>query len=101
MYHVFIVDDNTFKLHLEYLFVGTGAKNRMSSFLHSPETAQLHHSTESNLVGMIADISKIRAGDKIIFYLQASISKKREGMFFGVFEATSRAFFDENNDNNF
>lgn len=24
--HVFIVDENTFKYHLEYLFVGTGGK---------------------------------------------------------------------------
>ena len=27
--HVFIVDDNTFKYHLEYMFAGTGAKKML------------------------------------------------------------------------
>ena len=31
--HVFVVNQITFKQHLEYMFAGTGAKNRMSLFL--------------------------------------------------------------------
>lgn len=31
--HVFIVDDITFKIHLEYMFAGTGGNNTDMSFL--------------------------------------------------------------------
>lgn len=55
--HVFIVDTNTFKYHLEYLFAGTGAKNNSIDFNNKPNTS-LNHTTENNLVGMIADFSK-------------------------------------------
>ncbi len=99
MYHVFIVDENTFKYHLEYLFAGTGAQDRLSVFLSNPSTSAIHSTTERNLVGMIADVSKIRLGDKIIFYLQATT--QRQGMFFGIFKAASRAFFDENDEDNY
>ena len=98
-YHVFIVDNKTFKYHLEYMFAGIGAKDKISPFLSNFKTNKIHSTTERNLVGMIADISRIRIGDKIIFYLQAS--KNRQGTFFGTFRATSIAFFDENNDNNY
>ena len=30
--HVFIVDSTTFKIHLEYLFAGTGAKDNKVDF---------------------------------------------------------------------
>ena len=30
--HVFIVDTNTFKYHLEYLFAGTGAKDNFIDY---------------------------------------------------------------------
>ena len=30
--HVFIVDSTTFKLHLEYLFAGTGAQDNQIDF---------------------------------------------------------------------
>ena len=33
MTHVFVVDQTTFKYHLEYLFAGTGAKDKTSPFL--------------------------------------------------------------------
>lgn len=98
-YHVFIVDENTFKYHLEYGFAGTGAGDKTSPFLFHSKTNEIHSTTERNLVGMIADISRVRIGDKIIFYLQAS--QNRQGMFFGVFRAASTAFFDENDDNNY
>ncbi len=31
--HVFIVNEQTLKIYLEYLFAGTGAKDRLSPFL--------------------------------------------------------------------
>lgn len=102
--HVFIVDENTFKLHLEYMFAGTGATNsetkepRKVPFLSDPAT-KIHPTTEKNLVGMIADISRVRAGDNIIFYLQAT--NKKPGKFFGIFKAIDRSFFDDNDEDNF
>ena len=69
-YHVFIVDKYTFKYHLEYMFAGTGAGDKEVPFL-TDCNAYTHPTTERNLVGMIADVSRIRHGDKIIFYLQA------------------------------
>lgn len=96
--HVFIVNEQTFKYHLEYMFAGTGAKDKLSTFLYNPN-AIFNATTERNLVGMIADISRIQIGDNIVFYLQASQGK--QGQFFGVFKAKSRAFFDENDHYNF
>lgn len=96
--HVFVVDSTTFKLHLEYMFAGTGAKDKTSPFLQNSDV-NYHHSTERNLVGMIADISRVRQGDKIVFYLQATASN--QGMFFGFFKAESVGFFDENDADNY
>jgi hypothetical protein len=96
--HVFIVDSTTFKLHLEYLFAGTGAKDNKIDFNNGPRTA-LHATTENMLIGMIADGSRIRRGDQIIFYLQQEFSKKIfEGKFFGIFKAQNEWSFLDNND---
>jgi len=96
--HVFIVDLTTFKLHLEYLFAGTGAKDNKIDFNNNPGTA-LHATTENMLIGMIADGSRIRRGDQIIFYLQQEFSKKIfEGKFFGIFKAKNDWSFLDNND---
>lgn len=96
--HVFIVNEKTFKYHLEYMFAGTGAKEKESQFLDNP-LIQYNAATERNLVGMIADISRIQIGDNIIFYLQATADN--QGRFFGVFRARSKAFFDENDTDNY
>ncbi len=98
MVHVFIVDETTLKYHLEYLFAGTGAKDKTAPFLNN---ALINYpaTTERMLVGMIADISRIRIGDKVIFYLQATANS--QGMFFGVFKVVSNPFFDENDNNNY
>jgi hypothetical protein len=64
---VFVVDSTTFKMHLEYMFAGTGVKDKTSPFLENSEV-NYHHSTERNLVGMSADISRVRQGDRIVFY---------------------------------
>lgn len=98
MTHVFVVDETTFKYHLEYLFAGTGAKDKSAPFLAN-HLININSTIERMLIGMIADISRISIGDKIIFYLQAT--KHNQGMFFGVFKVISNPFFDENDDNNY
>lgn len=98
MAHVFVVDETTFKYHLEYLFAGTGAKDKESQFLLSSDV-RYPSTTERMLTGMIADISRIRIGDKVIFYLQSRNGKS--GMFYGVFKVVSKPFFDENDQDNY
>ena len=98
--HVFIVDTNTFKYHLEYLFAGTGAKDNFIDFNNNPNTS-LNHTTENNLVAMIADSQRIRKGDFVIFYLQQNYSEKVwEGKFYGIFKAKEDLSFLDNNDAN-
>ena len=94
--HVFIVDDNTCKYHLEYMFAGTGAKDKIIDF-NNTKNSQLHHSSEAGLVGMMADGCRVRKDDLIIFYVQEE-SKKHEGLFFGIFQATENGIFLDNND---
>ena len=60
--HVFIVDDNTFRYHLEYLFAGTGAKDKTIDF-NNKKISKLHHSSEAGLVGMMADGCRVRKDD--------------------------------------
>ncbi len=98
--HVFIVGDQTFPLHLQYKFAGIGAKdNTYIDFNNSPFT-KLYHSTERKLVGMIADISRIRKGDRVLFYLQNS--NGNEGRFYGIFRVSEdTTFLDNDNDNQF
>jgi predicted RNA-binding protein len=96
--HVFIVDKTTFNIHLNYLFAGTGAKESIVDFNNNPQS-NLHSTTERNLVCMIADASRIRRGDTIIFYLQQSITEGiYEGKFYGVFKAVNDWSFFDNND---
>lgn len=95
MTHVFIVNEKTFKIHLEYMFAGTGG-TKDASFLQNNEI-QLHWKTEFNVVDMISDISRIRNGDKIIFYVQASTTSP--GKFYGVFKAKGTPFYDSNENN--
>lgn len=95
--HVFIVNDTTFKYHLEYMFAGTGSKDKVIDF-NNKEISNLHHSSESSLVGMMADGCRIRKDDLVIFYLQAT--SIHEGMFFGVFQAISEGIFLDNFENN-
>lgn len=103
MVHVFVVDQITFKYHLEYLFAGTGAKGKTSPFLTNASAQYVKNvfsqSSERMLVGMIADISRIRINDKVIFYLQSY--NGNPGRFYGVFSVASNPFFDENDSNNY
>lgn len=95
--HVFIVDSTTFKFHLEYLFVGTGAEEWKIDFNDSQKTS-LPHATENMLIDMIADLSRIRCGDQIIFYLQEKLGEVTEGKFFGIFKVKDNCIFLDDND---
>ena len=98
--HVFIVDVNTFKYHLEYLFAGTGAKDHSIDFNNKPNTL-LHHKIEDILVGMMADSLRVRKGDFVVFYLQQNLKEKvYEGKFYGIFKVKNDTSFLDNNDSN-
>jgi len=59
--HVFIVNENTFPAHLEYMFAGTSSGE------------------QDNNISLLADIKRVRAGDRVIFYF--------EGVgFYGIFK---------------
>lgn len=92
--HVFIVNNNTFKYHLEYLFAGTGSKESVIDF-NNNTSSSLHHSTERTLVGIMADGCRIRENDYIIFYVQSY--NGYEGRFYGIFQATANTIFLDNN----
>ena len=103
MYHVFVVNDVTFKYHLEYLFAGTCALQN-PDFLEDSEYRNPSNKNdgvtpkqELSICGMIADVSRIRPGDKVIFYLTQTT--EHEGMFFGTFVVKGLAFFDPNDGN--
>jgi hypothetical protein len=91
--HVFIVDDKTFKCHLEHMFVGTGATEKDVDF-NGLATTNSHHSTENGLVGMCADLNRVRIDDFVIFYLLQNSS--HEGKFFGIFKIAGIPFIDSN-----
>lgn len=103
MTHIFIVNERTMKIHLEYLFAGTGSSNDAPFLLNAEyinprrKADGVTSSAERNLAAMIADVSRVRIGDKIIFYLQAN--KNSQGLFFGLFEAASEAFYQPNSNN--
>lgn len=86
MAHIFIVNEKTLNIHLKYMFAGTGAANRTCDFLLTTENSD----DEKTLVGMIADISRIREGDNVIFYLQQGYG--HEGTFFGSFKVKGKPF---------
>jgi hypothetical protein len=67
--HILTVNEDTFKIHLEYMFIGTGKNN----------------SAHQN--GALADILSIRDGDNIIFYVM-NIG------FFGIFKASGNVFYE-------
>lgn len=94
MAHLFIVNNITFKYHLEYAFAGTGAANVSTNFIFDT-SVNLQIQDEKRSVGMIADVSRIKRGDKIIFFV-TGISR-----FYGIFEAASEFFLDPNDKGNY
>jgi hypothetical protein len=67
--HVFIVNDETFPVHLRYLFAGTGAGE---SDQHP---------------GLLADILRVRPGDFVIFYIEGTTRVK--GVFSGIYRIST------------
>ncbi|MCL5252718.1 MAG: DUF91 domain-containing protein [Candidatus Thermoplasmatota archaeon] len=98
--HVYIVNSTTFKVHLEYLFAGTGAKETYVDFNSSP-FSKLKGQVENSLAGMMADALRIRKGDNVIFYLQMNSKERiKEGKFYGIFQAAEDWSFLDNSGNN-
>ena len=96
--HIFFVDSRAFKLHLEYLFVGTGARNAAIDF-NGKATTSLSPQSENGLVSMITDGFRVRQGDSIFFYLQQNTGRSIiKGKFFGIFKAKHDWAFLDNND---
>lgn len=98
MAHIFIVNERTFKIHLENMFAGTGAGNKESSYLFTPSLS-LHWKTKQILSGLNADISKVRIGDKVGFFVMAN--RYSPGTFYGLFEIASEPFLDLNDGKNY
>ncbi len=68
--HIFIVNDSTFHYHLQYLFAGTGARDK-----------DWH-------IGLLKDIKRVRAGDYVIFYIEAN--RRTKGGFYGIFKISDQ-----------
>lgn len=96
--HVFIVNEQSFKVHLEYMFVGTGAKNKDVDF-NGVSTSSLHTKSEDGLVAMMADFSRVRIGDYAIFYVQSTSGK--EGKFYGIYKIDSLPFYEPSGNNQY
>jgi hypothetical protein len=96
--HVFVVDNATFRSHLEHMFAGTGAKDYSVDFNEQRVTA-LSHMRENLLVAMIADSLRVRIGDYVLFYLQQNFQQNvREGKFYGIFRVSEAPSFLDHND---
>jgi hypothetical protein len=89
MAHVFIVDETTFSTHLKYMFAGTGAKEYKCNYLED-DSIEIKAPVERLLSEMISDISRVKKGDSVIFYLRQT--KKDEGKFFGSFKVKDEPF---------
>ena len=90
MTHIFIVDEHTFKTHLQYMFAGTGRKDLIPNFIGHAKTVTTADSEEKTFVSMISDISKVRKDDLIAFYVTGCQK------IFGFFKAASDPFFNDN-----
>lgn len=71
--HVFIVNDDTFTIHLRYLFAGTGAQDQDEN------------------ISLLADIKRVRPGDLVLFYIEAT--RKVKGGFYGIFRVADQRPF--------
>lgn len=87
--HVLVVNENTFKYHLEYMFAGTGGKESDSEAKQITKqkilNAKLNPSLERTCVGLMADWGRVRKGDYIIFYV---VEGNDLGKFYGIFKAS-------------
>jgi hypothetical protein len=72
--HIFTVNETTFNVHLNYMFAGTGKDGA------------------AHQVGALVDISSIREGDVVFFYVM------NKG-FYGTFMAVNQPFYESNETN--
>ena len=89
MTHIFIVNEQTFKVHLEYMFAGTGYGNNIPDFIDKIKADTMADSIEKTFASMIADISRVRKGDLVAFYVTGC--KK----IFGFFKVASEPFYNQ------
>ena len=98
--HVFVVDENTIRLHLKYSFAGIGSD---AAELQNQDTAlkMIDSKQGAAIVGMAADIARIRINDHIYFYVQGmqNGNKGRQGKFFGRFLVVSEPYCVYNDSN--
>ncbi len=87
--HVLVVNENTFKYHLEYMFGGTGGKEPDSKDKEITKDkilkAKLNASLEKVCVGLMSDWGRVRKGDYIFFYV---VQGNDQGKFYGIFKAS-------------
>ena len=87
--HVLVVNENTFKYHLEYMFGGTGGKEPDSKDKEITKDkilkAKLNASLEKVCVGLMSDWRRVRKGDYIFFYV---VQGNDQGKFYGIFKAS-------------
>lgn len=93
MTHIFIVNENTFKIHLEYMFAGTGYSTNIPDFILENKTEQTASSKEKTFTSMIADISKVKENDIVAFYVTGC--KK----IFGFFKACGKPYYCKKGEN--
>ena len=78
--HVLVVNDNTFKYHLEYMFAGTGTKEPKSEDKQVTKQkildAKLNAALEKVCVGLMADWGRVRKGDYISLMLYKDMTKE-------------------------
>ena len=92
MTHIFVVNERTFKIHLEYMFAGTGYSDHIPDFIETNKELTTANFDEKTFVSMIADISKIREQDLVAFYVTGC--KK----IFGFFKAVGVPFYNSDSD---
>lgn len=93
MTHIFIVNEKTFKIHLEYQFAGTGYSINIPDFILENKTEPKASSKEKTFTSMIADISKIRNNDIVAFYVTGC--KK----IFGFFKVCGKPYYCKKGEN--
>lgn len=90
--HLFIVNENTLPVHLEYGFAGVTKKNDCSW-----QQVNVSTGNERAQAGLYADICRVHQGDDVLFYLERPDhdNTREGGRFFGIFTVTSRQPFYE------
>jgi len=71
--HVFVVNEETLPIHLEYQFVGVSSGGRDAN------------------IALLADALRVKENDFIFFYIEGRNTKK--GRFFGVFKAVDNTVY--------